>query len=124
MPKRTVLVGVLLVILGVGAYIGTGFESPTALIPAALGVPVAVLGWLATQERRRAATMHAALVLTLLGALGGLQGVAKLPTLLTGGDIERPVAVAVQSAMALVCAVHLVLAVQSFRAARRIRNTG
>ena len=65
MPQRTVLVGVLLVILGVGASVGTGFESPTAVLPAALGVPVAVLGWLASEERRRAATMHAAVVLTL-----------------------------------------------------------
>ena len=124
MPQRTVLVGMLLVILGVGASVGTGFESPTAVLPAALGVPVAVLGWLASEERRREATMHAAVVLTLLGALGGLQGVAQLPALLTGGDVERPVAAAVQSAMALVCAVHVVLAVQSFRAARRIRTAG
>ncbi len=124
MPQRTVLVGVLLVVLGVGAYVGTGFESPTAVLPAALGVPVAVLGWLATEERRRAATMHAVVALTLLGALGGLQGVAQLPALLTGGNVDRPVAAAVQSAMTLVCAVHVVLAVQSFRAARRICSAG
>jgi hypothetical protein len=124
MPQRTVLVGLLLVVLGVGAYVGTGFGSPTAVLPAALGVPVAVLGRLAAEERRRAATMHAAVVLTLLGALGGLQGVAQLPALLTGGDVERPVAAVVQSAMTAVCAVHVVLAVQSFRVARRIRTAG
>jgi hypothetical protein len=119
MPRLTVLAGVLLVVLGAGAYVGSGFESPTAALPAVLGIPVAVLGRLAAEERRRATAMHAAAILTLVGFLGGLQGVVQLPELLAGGDVERPLAAAVQSIMTVICAVHLVFAVQSFRAARQ-----
>lgn len=124
MPRHTIFVGVLLIVLGVGAYAVSGFESPTAALPAVLGVPVTVLGRLGAEERRRRAAMHAAAVLTFLGAVGGLQGVVQLPGLLTGGDVERPLAVAVQSGMTAICAVHVLLAVRSFRGARRARTAG
>lgn len=124
MARHTVVIGVLLVVLGVGAYVGSGFESPTAVLPAVLGVPVAVLGRPAGPGRHRATAVHAAAVFTVIGFLGGLQGVVKLPELLTGGDVERPLVAAVQSIMTVICAVHLVLAMQSFRAACQVPTAG
>jgi len=44
MPKTTLLFGVSLVVLGLGAYLVTGRESVTALIPAFFGLPVVGLG--------------------------------------------------------------------------------
>jgi hypothetical protein len=118
MPRLTVLTGVLLIVLGVGGFVASGYE-PTAVLPAVLGLPLVVLGRMAEGEARKATAMHIATGITLLGAVGGLQGVIQLPALLTGGDVERPLAATVQSVMTVICATHVAFAVKSFREARR-----
>jgi len=40
MPRLTIVLGVVLIAIGVGFYIGTGSQSVTALIPAFLGLPI------------------------------------------------------------------------------------
>lgn len=112
-------VGSALVVLGVGAYVLTGAESITALLPAFLGVPIGLLGVLAGRESMRRHAIHAALVLALLGVIGTLGNVAELPALVTGDEVERPVAVVASSLTALLCLVLLVLGIRSFVAARR-----
>ena len=44
MPKISLVVGILLVVQGVGFYVGTSSRSITALIPAFVGLPILVLG--------------------------------------------------------------------------------
>ena len=44
MPYVTMALGSLLLIIGVGFYVGTGATSITALIPAFLGVPIEIAG--------------------------------------------------------------------------------
>ncbi len=44
MAKITFGLGLVLIVLGLGAYFGTGRESLTALIPAFFGLPLALLG--------------------------------------------------------------------------------
>ncbi len=116
MAKLTIGLGVVLIALGVGGYFGTGRESWTALIPAGFGLPLLILGLVALQDARRKHAMHAAVVLGVLG-FGGTAG--GLYTLLTGGEVDRPVAVAVKATMAVLCLVYVVLCVGSFIAARR-----
>ena len=113
--------GVVLILLGVGAYFGTGGESVTALIPAFFGVPFAVLGLLARDERRLKLTMHVAAVLALLGFLGSARGISGVIALAAGNEVARPVAAVVQASMAVLCLAFLVLAVRSFIAVRRAR---
>lgn len=123
MPLVTILYGVLLVALGVGTYFATGGSSVTALIPAFFGAPIIVCGILAAKGIARMHVMHAAVTIALLGLLGaGGMGLPKLPALLSGGDLERPAAVASQCAMALVSLIYMVLAIRSFIAARRARQ--
>jgi len=124
MAKVTIGFGAALVVLGIVGYLGSGAASPTALIPAFVGLILAALGAAARQRDRHALMMHVAVVVALLGFLGSAMGLASLPDLLTGADLERPWAVGVQSAMALLLAVYLALSIRSFVAARKARAPG
>ena len=119
MAKITIGLGLVLIALGIGSYLGTGRASVTALIPAFFGVPLLLLGLLALKESMRKHAMHIAAVMGLLGFGGTVGGLMKLPVLLTGGELERPAAVAVQASMAIVCFVFVLLCVWSFIQARR-----
>jgi hypothetical protein len=119
MVQSTRLFGVVLVTVGVGAYLVTGGESVTALLPAFLGLPIFVLGLVAGGPDRRRGALITAWVLALLGAVGTAMNVVELPALLTGGDVERPTAVAVSTITALLCLVYLVVAGRWLFAGRR-----
>lgn len=119
MPRTTVALGILLVLLGLGAYFGTGRTSATALIPAFFGLPLLILGLLARKDHLRKHTMHGAAGLALIGFLGTASGLFKVFVLLGGGAVERPAAAVVQAFMALLCAIFIVLSIRSFVLARR-----
>lgn len=123
MAKFSIALGIVLIILGLYSYFGISSESITALIPSFLGVPMLVLGWFGLTEKNLKHTMHGAAVLMLLGFFGTVGGLLKLPTLLTGGELERPSAVAIQSIMAILCLIFLVFAVKSFIDARKNKET-
>lgn len=120
MPTLALLVGVILVAIGLGTFVGTGAHAPTALIPAALGVLIALAGLLARNPRLRMHAMHVAVLVALLGALGCVPGLLRLPALL-GGTAERPVAVVAQVLTFVVCLAFVAIAVRSFIEARRSR---
>jgi uncharacterized membrane protein len=111
--------GVLLMVLGVGFYAGTGAEHPTALIPTALGLVLIVLGVLARQDRLRKHVMHAAAALALVGLVVALVRLA--PAVWTG-EVELPAAAWELALMAVLCAIFVGLCVHSFIAARRSRT--
>jgi multisubunit Na+/H+ antiporter MnhF subunit len=123
MPKTTILFGVILIVLGVVGYIATGAVSVTALIPSFFGGVLALLGWLALNERYRRHAMHIAVVVGLLGFLGTARGLAALPRLVSDpATIDRPAAVVAQAVMAILMIVYVSLGVRSFIAARRART--
>lgn len=64
--------------------------------------------------------MHLAALCGLLGALGGL-GMA-VPKLIRG-DLERPLAIASQVSMGVVCLIFVILCVRSFIQARKARQS-
>jgi hypothetical protein len=111
----------VLIALGVGGFAWTEGRSYTALIPAAVGLLLLILGLLARKDHLRKHAMHAAAMVGLIGLLGSVPGLLKLPTLISGGEVERPTAVVLQSVMAVLCAVFVGLCVNSFIAARRRR---
>jgi hypothetical protein len=119
MSNITIGYGALLVALGVGGFVATGGTHKTALIPAAFGGVAIGLGLLARDERLRKHAMHASALVGLLGVAGSARGLAKLPVLLSGGELERPAAVVAQSAMAVLSAGYVALCVRSFVKARR-----
>ena len=121
MPAITITIGILLILVGLIGYFATGGVSPTALIPSAIGLIISIAGFLALSEGRRKHAMHAAVAIALLGFLGTVGGLLKLPTLLSSGQVTRPAAVVSQSITAILCIILVGLGVRSFIAARRNR---
>ena len=69
MQNLTLSLGILLIILGAASYLGTGQESPTALIPSFFGILFLLFGWLGKKESLHKHMMHAAAGLALLAVL-------------------------------------------------------
>jgi O-antigen/teichoic acid export membrane protein len=124
MPSTTIVCGVLLILIGLVGYgygMTDGHGSPTALIPAVLGLILAILGFAAkSKENLRKHIMHGAVVVGLLGFLGTAGSFLQIPAFLNG-TAGRPAAVVAQLATALVCLMFVVLCVKSFIDARRNR---
>lgn len=122
MPLMTIVYAALLIVLGVGGYFMTGQTSVTAMIPAFFGFVVLIVGLIAMKDNLRKHAMHVAAVLGVLGVVGTFSGLLKLPALLSGGDLERPQAVASQAIMALLSLAFVLLCVKSFMDARRDKS--
>ena len=122
MTAITRALGVALIVVGVVAFVATGSEAMTALIPAFLGAVILVLGIVAGREAVHRHAIHAALVVALLGALGTLRNVVELPALLAGDEVERPGAVVASTITFLLCGAYIALGIRSFSAARRARD--
>lgn len=124
MARLTITFGLVLVLLGIGAYAWamTGEQaSVTALIPAFFGIPITALGLGAVKwPARRAMFMHIAVLLAVLGLLGSARGLPSIGTFFTNRDeLERPAAVLVQSIMAVLSLAYVIAAVRSFIVARK-----
>jgi len=119
MAKISIVFGIILIILGLVSYFGISSESITALIPAFVGVPILILGFLSLNEKYLKHSMHAAAVLMLLGFGGTISGLIKFFKMLGGEIFERPLAITIQAIMAVICLMFLVLAIKSFIEARR-----
>lgn len=122
MTAVTRALGAALIVVGVVAFVATGSEAVTALIPAFLGLVILALGIAAGRESVHRHAIHAALAVALLGALGTLMNVVELPALLSGGEVERPGAVVASTITFLLCGAYIALGVRSFSAARRARD--
>jgi len=118
MAKISIIIGVLLIILGLYGYFGLDSESITALIPAFAGVPLLILGLFALNEKYRKISMHIAAAMALLGFIGS--AMRAVPALFKN-EIANQEAFTIQLLMAVLCLIFVVLAVQSFIKARRIR---
>ena len=121
MPAITLIFAAILAVMGVVAYLLSGMASMTALIPTFFAIPLAICGVLAFKEGLRKHAMHGAAALAVIIFLGGSMGFAKLPALFAG-SAERPMAVIIQSSMATLMIVFIVLCVRSFIAARKARE--
>jgi len=117
MPITSIICGSLLVLIG---FIGYGYglmngnASLTALIPAAFGSVLEILGFVAkSNERLRKHLMHVAVLVALLGFI---MTAGRL--LMKVNEISLGPAVISQISMAAICLVFVILAVRSFIAAR------
>jgi hypothetical protein len=119
--RIAMIFGLLLILLGLGGFFGTGSAHPTALIPAGLGLALLLLGALALKDNLRKHAMHAAALVGLIGAVGG--GIRLLQPLISGTEISLPVAYICTAVMAVLCLTFVVLCVNSFVQARRRRAT-
>ncbi|QJU54810.1 hypothetical protein SCB71_17140 [Herbiconiux sp. KACC 21604] len=118
MPRITIILGAVLIVLGVIGYIATEFASWTALIPSILGALLVVFGLIGV--KRPKIGIHVALVVALLGIAGTLMNVLKIGEVFAG-TAERPVAVVLSTITFVLLIVYVVLGVRSFIAARKGR---
>ncbi len=120
MPSTAIVSGILLILVGIFGYIFSIFDgntSWTALIPAAFGLLLDILGLAACYNAGlRKHLMHAAVIVGLLGFL-----IPAGRILMKMGNITVSLAILSQAAMALICLVFVILCVKSFIDARRNR---
>ncbi len=108
MTRLSNAIGVILIVTGVAAYVGTGMTSWTALIPAFLGLLFIVLGALGGRPGWFKPAMIGAAIVAVIGLLGSIGGFGELLALLSGDVVERPVAAIAQSLTAFLCLFFLV----------------
>ncbi len=105
--QLTYLAAAVLMVVGVGAYVVTGFASVTALIPAVFGVLYALLAATAQRTPRERESLGAVAVLAALGVLGSTRGMPEKVSFLRGEPVDSAVAVVSQFIMLAVSAVLL-----------------
>lgn len=103
-----IALGSALVVLGASAYVLSDFASATALIPALLGVAIALLGMAGLRTDRERLAVYGIGLLALFGVLGSTRGIPDVIALLTGGPVESTVAAVSQGAMIAIGLVLLV----------------
>jgi hypothetical protein len=122
MAKVTLVFALLLVILGLAGFLGTGGIHKTALIPVWLGLALGLFGFLAISpdEGRRKLFMHINVTVALLGFLGAAgRGVYGYVHASAAGTSPDAIALCSQAAMAGLTLLYVILCVRSFIAARR-----
>jgi hypothetical protein len=117
--NSSIIFGLLLIILGGSGYFGSGMQHPTALIPAGVGVVLAVLGAMALKDALRKHAMHAAAAVGLLGFLLGAGWFIARPFM--GKDMFDLAGMSTAT-MAILCGGFVALCVKSFIDARRRRK--
>jgi hypothetical protein len=129
MPFMAILVGLLLVGIGLqghfdfGDLLGVEKGAQTALIPAYFGAALVLLGLIALSgPGARKHAMHFAAMVGLLGVVGG----AFRPAMaLAKGTFDLNLTpTRLQLAMAALCLVFVLMCIQSFIIARRVRGFG
>ena len=118
-----IVLGIILIGLGVGAYVLSDFASITALIPAFFGILIAILGIVGYQQmdRQRLAAYGIGL-LAVLGILGSTRGIPDIIGLLTGEPVESTIAAVSQGTMILICLVLFAAVIQFIRETRTTTN--
>jgi len=124
LAKLTIVFGILLIILGGGAFVALE-HHPHTLIPAGFGLLLVIFGALANtpDSKRRMLFMHIAVTVGLLGFLGTIPGILATIRRAAGQIVASPVrdAAIVQTLMGTICLIFVILCVRSFIQARRAR---
>ena len=121
MKNLCFMCSVVLIIVGLVGYfgweaIGASKQSGTALIPSGVGVLMLLGGLVALKNNM--AGMHIAVLFSALGALAGLGRL--VPTAIKG-ELSGPTPVLL-GLMTAFCLLFTVMAIRSFKAARRARE--
>ncbi|MFM8571354.1 MAG: hypothetical protein ACKOAU_07135 [Pirellula sp.] len=121
MPKITMLfgallVGISLIILAITQKVG----SPSIFIPAVVGIPLLVLGYLSQAiPTKRKLFMHIAVTVGLLGALASIVPIGLQLSKIARGEVLDPLRAGSVFSMAILCGIYEFLCVKSFIKARK-----
>jgi hypothetical protein len=128
MAKLTMVFGVILIGIGIAGFIATGSAHPTALIPSAIGLILAICGLVANTEdaSRRKLWMHIAVTVGLLSFLMTLKSTYDVMLLAHhAADYTRGKAIAIEekAATCLVSLLFVAFCIRSFVIARTTRTS-
>lgn len=125
----TIVFGLALIALGPIGYVVPEVKSPTAFIPSAFGAVLVICGVLARKDQFRKHAMHAAAAIALIGfVIPAVMAGPKLPQLISEGKVLRAngsdasFAIIMQTIMAAICLIFVLLCVNSFFKARLARR--
>jgi uncharacterized membrane protein len=119
LPKITLVYSGVLIVLGLVAYFVWGNQSSTtALIPSYAGGLFLLAGLVACKGLQPKALMYFTLGLAALLLLATVGSVTKIPALLQGAEVARPLAVKVQFVTALTTLVYIGFWIRSFKKSR------
>lgn len=122
MAKTTLIFALLLVLLGLASFFGTGSLHPTALIPTWFGLALGLFGFLAISPNpgRRKLFMHINVTIGLLGFLGAaIRAIQSYGHARSVGIDPDKIAIGAQLTMAGLLFVYVSMCVKSFIDARR-----
>jgi len=125
LAKLTLVFALLLVLLGLAGFIGTGSIHYTALIPTWFGLALGIGGFLAISpsESRRKLFMHINVTIGLLGFIGATASFIHAYVHAASAGMEPDdIALASQGFMAGLMLVYVAACVRSFIAVRRARK--
>jgi uncharacterized membrane protein HdeD (DUF308 family) len=123
MAKLTIAFGILLLLLGIVAFVSTGSDHPTSLIPSITGLFFVLFGVMANTEdtKKRMLWMHISVTVALLAFLGTIPADIDVVRLSRGVSFAHPIAVEEKAALSLLCLIYVLFCVRSFISARRAR---
>ncbi len=117
MPSTAINIGRILILIGIGGYtygLYSGNSSMTALIPAAFGTLLMIIGYVArAKDSLRKHLMHLAV---LIGFLGFLMPLIRVISKIS--EFTLSAAVVSQLAMSVTCLAFVIISVRSFLDAR------
>ncbi|HLB34296.1 MAG: hypothetical protein A3F67_00025 [Verrucomicrobia bacterium RIFCSPHIGHO2_12_FULL_41_10] len=122
MPNLSIIFGLLLNIVGLVGFFGTGSIHYTALIPCILGVLLILSGIVAKCEHLHKHAMHVAVLVSLLGFLGTASSLRKISLFLDSSAILNAPATAAKIITAVLCGLFFILCIRSFVKARLSRK--
>jgi len=120
----TIVIGLLLNVVGLAGFFGTGAIHYTALIPCILGVLLILCGIIARNPKLHMHVMHVAVLIGLLGFGATVSAFAKLPNVLKYAGAENENAAIAKMATALLCGIFVILCIRSFVMARLLKKQG
>ena len=103
MSSISIIFGLLLNIVGLTGFFGTGATHPTALIPCVLGILLILCGIIARNQKLHMHAMHAAVLVGLIGFAATVSAYTKIPSLLHHTAGEKGNAYLAKMATALLC---------------------
>ncbi|PDV99222.1 hypothetical protein [Candidatus Chloroploca asiatica] len=125
-PRIVLWLGILLIILGLISRYLIGLRGVSSLIPAIFGMPIALLGFLATEPTYYTSSMRGVTGLALLGLLINLHVIPLVRTLLRGEPIPDSImSIIARSTMLFLCGLLLIVCGVMYAAAgwKRLRTS-
>ena len=116
MHRWTILFGLLLVAIGLGAYYFADAKQPMVLIPAVLGIAMFVCGVVAAQGAMRMLAIHVAALIGVIGFVGPLVALFE--------DTANTATVLAKGLTSALCLMFVLMCVNSFLEVRRARKAG